>query len=189
MRNFTPRCLASLVAVTMFGGCAYVRDHGVDEPQPPHESVAVAHPPDCLEAEIASLASIAETLPQLSLVSQREELEAATRDYVLDGGMAHRLRLALVLTLADKELQDLERAGELLAQPVTAREHPASHALSLLLSLLVAEVQSAHAQRSDLIARQAVQCAALQERLDRLKDIEKQINERAQLSRLPMEDD
>lgn len=189
MRNFPPHCLAALVAVTILGGCAYVRDDGVDEPPAPGESVAEARATSYLESEIAVLASIAETLPQSSLESQRAALESATRDYIRDGGMAYRLRLALVLALADRELRDLERASELLAEPVTPAEQPSGQALSQLLAQLVAAVQAAQAQQDDLIAQQAAHCAALQEQLDRLKDIEKQINERAQLSRLPIRDD
>jgi hypothetical protein len=189
MKNFLPRCLAAFVAVTLFGGCAYLRDGGVDEPEAPRESAAEERAPSYLEAEIVSLASLAETLPHLPLASQRDALEAAARDYARDGGVGPRLRLALVLTLADKALRNLEWAGELLAEPLTVPEHPAGDALSRLLSLMVAEVQSAHEQRTALVAQQAAQCAELQERLDRLKDIEKQINERAQLSRLPIEDD
>ncbi|MFU8821045.1 MAG: hypothetical protein ACNA8G_05755 [Gammaproteobacteria bacterium] len=189
MRNFQSRCLAALVAVTLFGGCAYLRDGDVDEAQAPGESIAAERAPSYLEAEIISLASIAETLPHLPRASQRDALEAAARDYAREGGVAQRLRLALVLTLADKELQNLEWASELLAEPVTVPEHPAGDALSQLLSLVVAQVQLAQEQRTALVAQQAAQCAALQQRLDRLKDIEKQINERAQLSRLPIEDD
>jgi hypothetical protein len=189
MRNFPPRCLAALVAMTLFGGCASLRDAGVEEPQAPRDRVAAERAPSYLEAELVALASMAETLPNLPVAAQRDALEAAARDYARDGGVAQRLRLALVLTLADQELQNLEWAGELLAEPLTVPEHPAGDALSRLLSLMVAEVQSAHEQRTALVAQQAARCAELQERLDRLKDIEKQINERAQLSRLPIEDE
>ena len=162
------------------------------------DTVQPAQPVRSAEAEISALASFADTVPMLTTESQRQVLDAAEQDYQQTGGTFARLRLALMLALADRELRDLERAGELLAESAAAPEHPAHLGLSQLLEMLVAALQAEERQGREMLAAEQARCRAateqarcdaLEEQLDRLKDIEKQMNERAERPLLPMDDE
>jgi hypothetical protein len=189
------------VAVLTLGGCAWLLDEGHDRSPDPGEAVQQtqwAQPERSAEAEISALASFADTVSLLTAESQRQVLDAAELDYEHTGGAVARLRLALLLTLADKELQDLERARELFAQSAVAPEHPAHIGLSQLLEMLVTSLQAEQRHGRNLLAAERARCQAateqarceaLEEQLQRLKDIERQMNERAQRPTLPMDDE
>ena len=189
------------VAVLLLGGCAWLLDDGQDrlpDPGEAEEEARILQPERSAEAEISALASFADTVSFLTTASQRQVLDAAELDYEHTGGAVARLRLALMLTLAGRDLQDLERARDLFAQSAAAPEHPAHIGLSRLLEMLVASLQAEQGHARDLLAAERARCQAateqarceaLEEQLQRLKEIEKQMNERAQRPALPMEDE
>ena len=198
--KWRPGRMLALVAGVGLGGCALVSGGGPDAAGSP--PAASESPPAArsAEGEISALASFADTLSMQSVQSQRQELELAERELERIGGAEQRLRLVLVLTLADEELKDLERARVLLAESVATPGHPAHIGLTRLLAMLIAEQQErrnrqqlAAARQDDAelakLARERAECQALEERLARLKDIERQLNERAQPATLPMDDD
>jgi hypothetical protein len=201
MRKRCHHRLIALIAALMLGGCAVLPEqdpHDVPGAAETAEVVQPAQPLRSAEAEISALASFADTVPMLTTESQRQVLEAAELDYQHTGGTFARLRLALMLALADQELRDLERAGQLLAESAAAPEHPAHLGLSQLLEMLVAALQAEQRQGRELLAAEQARCRAateqarcdaLEEQLDRLKEIERQMNERAQRPLLPMDDE
>lgn len=206
MRDKAPRCALALVAALAFGGCAMVAPNGNGVLG---TSRAIAEAPEgeqSAETVISALASFGDTLTMLSPESQRQELEEAERALQRGDGSLERLRLALLLTLVDEDLRDLERARVLIAESVVVPEHPAHVGLARLMAMLIAELQAtqvaaqqaveqaveqaAEQQHDDgMLALERAECEALQERLARLKDIEKQLNERAQPSTLTIDDD
>lgn len=200
MKDIRPRHFLAVMAGLTLGGCAVVAQQGSGAAE---ESPTIGQAPQSeeqsTEAEISALASFGDTLNLLSPDSQRQELEEAEREFERNDGSIERLRLALLLTLADEELQDLERARVLIAEAVVVPEHPAHVGLARLMAMLVAELQTTqHAaqgaaqqdqQDDGMLAAERAECEALEEQLARLKDIEKQLNDRAQPATLPMDDD
>jgi len=201
MKDFCPRRSLLLVAALTIGGCAVIPQDDGDEVRSSIDTTAVSHPEVSVEADIMALAGFADTLSLLPVDSQRQEAEQAERDYERSGDTARRLRLGLLLALADDPLRDLDRASELLAESVEADDQTAHGGLARLLATLVAAMQLEQQQQrqlrqslkqhddNDLLAAARARCLALEEQLDRLKDIERQINERAQPPALPMDDD
>jgi hypothetical protein len=206
MRQLRLRHSFVLTGAFMLGGCMAVPYDVADEMQPRARWLGEHCPIDSAEAEISALASFAETLSLLSPASQRQELDAAERDYEREGTAVRRLRLALLLSLADEELRELDRAHELLTAAPEGPERVAHIGLRRLLALLVAELQAeqpeqpeqpVQAEREEqrqhaldaLLAAERARCDALEEQLDRLKDIERQINERSRSPTLQMDDD
>lgn len=198
--KWRPGRMLALVASLGLGGCALVSGGGLDGVGT--SPAASESPPTSrsAEEEISALASFGDTLSLQSVQSQRQELELAERELERIGGAEQRLRLALVLTLADDELKDLERARVLLAESVATPGHAAHLGLTRLLAMLIAEQQElrnrqqlAAARQDDAelakLAQERAECQVLEERLARLKDIERQLNERAQPATLPMDDD
>lgn len=189
-----PGILLAIVGVAL-GGCVLVPSKETDSAETSRPASESSQLVRSAEAEISALASFGDTLSLQSTDSQRQELEEAERDLERVGGAEQRLRLALVLTLADAELKDLERARVLLAESVVTPGQPSHIGLARLLAMLIAEQQAmrkqyGEAMRADaMLADERAQCQALEERLARLKDIEKQLNERAQPAALPMDDD
>jgi hypothetical protein len=209
------RHLCCLIALTLLGGCAAIfPEHG----GPPSGSEDAPYKPGSPEADIHSLAAYASDFSQMTAGAQRKELKAAERAFAQNGGSMQRLRLALLLSYADGELQDLDRASELLAQPAAATGTAVDHGLGELLATLVARMQAeqrragsetranheAHQASRDadssaqeqklrrleaMLAAERAQCRALEEQLRSLKDIERQINEREQPPSLPLDDD
>lgn len=204
------RYACCLLVLTVLGGCAAIfPEHGS------HRSDREDRP-GSPEADIHSLAAYASEFSQMTADAQQQALNVAERDFARDDGSMQRLRLALLLSYADGDLQDLDRASELLSQPATGTA--ADHGLGELLATLVARMQAeqrrigsdaqasseAHqasrdadssAQQQELrrleamLAAERAQCRALEEQLRSLKDIERQINEREQQQSLPLDDD
>jgi hypothetical protein len=191
----------ALIAALLLGGCAALLEqdpHRLPGAAETADAVQPAQPARSAEAEISALASFADTVSMLTTESQRQVLEAAEQDYQQTGGTFARLRLALMLALADEALRDLERSGQLLAESAAAPEHPAHLGLSRLLEMLVAALQAEQRQGREMLAAEQARCRAateqarcdaLEQQLDRLKDIERQMNERAQRPLLPMNDE
>lgn len=207
------RYICCLLALTMLGGCAAIfPEHGSHR----SDSENALHRPGSPEADIQSLAAYASEFSQMTAEAQQKELKAAERALARDDGAMQRLKLALLLSYADGDLQDLDRASALLSQPATGTA--ADHGLGELLAVLVARLQAeqrrigseaqasseAHqasrdadssAQQQELrrleamLAAERAQCRALEEQLRSLKDIERQINEREQQQTLPLDDD
>lgn len=196
MKQSAPRARYAIIAVLTLGGCANGLLHGGDE-SPPASMPEV--PSWSGVAEITELASFANTLTMLSPESQAQELERAEQDYARTGGSIERLRLALLLTLGQGELQDLERARGLLAEADPATVHPAYAGLGELLASVVAvrlaeqrnssEKLAAERAYSEELAEERARSEALRKQLEELKDIERQMNERAKRTPLPMQDD
>jgi hypothetical protein len=187
-----------LIGALLLGGCAALPEHDPDGVPGAGESADTVQPARSAEAEISALASFADTVSMLTIESQRQVLDAAEQDYQQTGGTFARLRLALMLALADEALRDLERSGQLLAESAAAPEHPAHLGLSQLLEMLVAALQAEQRQGREMLsaeqarcraATEQARCDALEQQLDRLKDIERQMNERAQRPLLPMDDE
>ena len=165
---------------------------------------------DAPEANVEVLAKDAATLTGLPTWAQRMELEEAEHDYEREPRFPQRMRLALLLTLADEELQDLDRARELLAVvPTAAPAHAQDQGLNQLLAMLVAEVQAGQARGAagdrhgspnslqqdqvrrleELLAAEREHRRVLEEQIDSLKDIDRQMNERERPRSLPLDDD
>lgn len=202
VKDTAPWHFLVLIAGLVLGGCAMVAPNGTGTSGTSRAIADATEREQSAETEISALASFGDTLKLLSPESQRQELEQAERELERGDGSLERLRLALLLILADEDLQDLERARVLIAESVVVPEHPAHVGLARLMAMLVAELQATqHAaqqaleqaaeERHDdgMLAAERAECEALQERLARLKDIEKQLNERAQPSTLTMDDD
>ena len=198
MRKRRHHRLIALIAALLLGGCTVLPEQGPDGLPGAAETADTLQAARSTEAEISALASFADTVSMLTTESQRQVLDAAEQDYQQTGGTFARLRLALMLTLADEELRDLERAGQLLAESAAAPEHPAHLGLSQLLEMLVAALQAEQRQGHEMLAAEQARCRAateqarcdaLEDQLDRLKDIERQMNERAQRPMLPMDDE
>lgn len=186
MKQPAPHARYAIIAVLTLGGCANGLPHGGDE-SPPASMPEV--PSWSGVAEITELASFANTLTMLSPESQAQELERAEQDYARTGGSIERLRLALLLTLGQGELQDLERARGLLAEADPAAVHPAYAGLGELLASVVAVRLAEQRNSSEKLAAERARSEALRKQLEDLKDIERQMNERAKRTPLPMQDD
>lgn len=186
MTQSVPQAMYAIIAVLTLGGCVPARPDSRDES--PRASVP-GEPAGSGVAEITALASFANTLTLLSPESQAQELEQAEQDYGRTGGAAERLRLALLLTLAQDELQDLERARELLDMADPAAEHPAHVGLGQLLASVVAVRLAEQRNSSEKLAAERAGSEKLQQQLEELKDIERQMNKRAQRPALPMQDE
>lgn len=195
-----------LASALLLGGCALWPMSPVDSGQ---ERASMT------ERQVFALASFADTLSQLSPESQRQELAEAEAAYAADPGSVQRLRLALVLALADREVRDLERARELVSAPVFDAGYPANTGLSMLVQAIAVTRQADEAQsglalaaaqlacRGDRSAahRREVQrlegqleeeqarCAVLEAQIQELKDIERKIHEQTQPSRLLPDDE
>jgi hypothetical protein len=189
-----------VLATFLLGGCTIPTQSGTGDGA--GASVAPC-PADSGAAPLASLASFAETILLLSAESQRHELAQAERDYDRDGDSDQRLRLAMLLTLADESLRDAGRAHTLLAEVADDETQPAHGALARLLAMVataeygngsaaqreIDEVPKNEVQRLEaLLAAERAQCRALEQQLNSLKDIERQINERAHPATLPIQD-
>lgn len=167
------------------------------------------------ERQVFALASYADTLSQLSAESQRQELAEAEAAYATDPGSMQRLRLALVLLLADREVRDLDRARELVSEPASDAGYPANTGLGRLLQVIAVTWQAEQAQsdlalaaaqlecRSDrdaahrrqvqrlegLLEEEQARCALLESQFHELKDIERKIHEQSQPPRLLPDDE
>jgi hypothetical protein len=209
------RNLCCLFALVLLAGCTAIFPERGSHPP---DSEDARYRPGSPEADIHSLTAYASDFSQMTADAQRKELEAAELAFAREDGSMQRLRLALLLSYADGELQDLDRASELLARPAARPGTAADHGLAELLAPLVARMQAeqrragsevqassdAHqasraadssAQQQELrrleamLAAERAQCRALEEQLRSLKDIERQINEREQPPSLPLDDD
>lgn len=199
--------VAWLSAVLLLGGCAALERAG-EAPSKVSGAHEVGGSP---EADITTLVGHGLTLTGLPPWAQRMEIDEAASDYEQDPGSANRMRLALLLVLADEELRDLDRARELLAAPGIDAERAGDQSLNQLLTMLVAvaqderrpvesdpPVQQAPEEsiRRDqvrhleaLLAAERAHCQALEDQLNSLKDIERQMNERERPRSLPLDDD
>ena len=196
----------ALASAVLLGGCALWSAQPVDSGQ---ERASMT------ERQIFALASYADTLSQLSPESQRQELAEAEAAYAADPGSMPRLRLALVLVLADREVRDLDRARELLSEPAFDGAYPANAGLGRLVQVIAVTRQADQAQadlalaaaqlacRSDrdaahrrqvqqleaLLEEEKARCAVLESQFHELKDIERRIHEQSQPSRLLPDDE
>lgn len=198
--------LAFAVLPGLLGGCALWSTSPADSGQ---------QRADITERQVFALASYADTLAQLSPESQRQELAEAEAAYAAEPGSEQRLRLALVLVLADREVRDLDRARELVAEPAFDAGYPAYTGLSMLVRAMAVTRQAEQAQSAlalaaaqlecrggrDAALRHQVQrleglmeeerarCALLEAQFHELKDIERRIHEQSQPSRLLPDDE
>jgi hypothetical protein len=196
-----------LVSVWLLGGCAALERAGEASPNADGK-LAVCGP---AEADVTTLAGHGLTLTGLPPWAQRMELDEAASEFEQDPRPANRMRLALQLVLADEELRDLDRARELLTAPGVDAGRVEEQSLGQLLTMLVTVMQDTKRQeepepvvqqlseesiRRDqvrhleaLLAAEREQCRALEEQLNSLKDIERQMNERERPRSLPLDDD
>lgn len=196
----------ALASAILLGGCALWSAQPVD---PGQERASMT------ERQVFALANYADTLSQLSPESQRQELAEAEAAYAADPGSMQRLRLALVLVLADREVRDLDRARELVSEPVSDAGYPANSGLSMLVKVIAVAWQAEQAQsdlalaaaqlecRSDrdaahrrqvqrlegLLEEEQARSAVLESQFQELKDIERKIHEQSQPSRLLPDDE
>ena len=196
----------ALASAVLLGGCALWSAQPVDSGQ---ERASMT------ERQVFALASYADTLSQLSPESQREELAEAEAAYAADPGSMQRLRLALVLVLADREVRDLDRARELVSEPAFDGGYAANAGLGMLVQVIAVTRQVDQAQaeqalaaaqlecRSDrdaahrrqvqqleaLLEEEQARCAVLESQFQELKDIERRIHEQSQPSRLLPDDE
>jgi hypothetical protein len=199
--------VAWLVGVLLLGGCAALERGGEASPKVAGTHAVGGSP----EADVTTLAGHGLTLTGLPPWAQRMELDEAASDYEQDPRFANRMRLALLLALADEELRDLDRARELLTTAEVPARHAEDEGLNQLLTMLVAMAQdgqrkgecepaaqqaSEEAIRRDQVRRletlltaEREHCRALEEQLNSLKDIDRQMNERERPRALPLDDD
>jgi hypothetical protein len=168
-----------------------------------------------IERQVFALASYADTLAQLSPESQRQELAEAEAAFAAEPGSEQRLRLALVLALADREVRDLDRARELVSEPAFDTGYPAYTGVSMLVRAIAATGQAEQAQSDlalaaaqlecqggrdaahrhqverleGLLEDEQARCALLEAQFHELKDIERRIHEQSQPSRLLPDDE
>lgn len=183
MRHYLRRSLQITLLSLSLGGCAGFGDR-------------VAAPGACLwgaggAGDAAQLLAYAQRLRTLSSDDLQRERDAAARGLVQKKTAADRLRMALLLTGPDPRFRDDARAAALL-QEVVKGKGGGSPALKNLAALLlqVAEERLRQEERCQTLADKAKEeqkrADALQQKLDALKAIEKNIINRDPIPPLPV---
>ncbi|MCC6533954.1 MAG: hypothetical protein IT531_15505 [Burkholderiales bacterium] len=179
--------IAGLLYALLLGGCALVPE----KPGPPPAVASVQAPvptaPVCPPAEPAPAAVqpapppapvvvtpvSVQAMDYLARARQRSprelsnEVEAARKAFAATRSEHDRVRLALLLSLPNLPFSDEAQALELL-EPLTRDAGSEYQSLAQLVTGLVAE------QR-----RRGVQASALQQKLDRIKALEQEMQQRA----------
>jgi hypothetical protein len=175
--------LHALIAVTLMAGCtpagvekpppvveperAPPPPPAVTEPAPPEEPepqrpVAVPEPPAAMRA-----LRFYSALKERPAHEQRQEQERLRKSFAASRSDYDRIRLALALSMPGSSAAEESQALELL-QPLVRDLRSDYHELAALVSVLLAE------QR-----RRAEQAASLQQKLERIKALETEMQERS----------
>jgi hypothetical protein len=174
--------LYALIAVTLVAGCTTA---GVEKPPPviapepapppppavtePAPAVEEAPPPVSVPEPPAAMRALRffTALKERPAREQRQEQERLRKSFAASRSDYDRIRLALALSMPGSSAADETQALELL-QPMVRDSRSDYHELAALVSVLLAE------QR-----RRAEQAASLHQKLERIKALETEMQERS----------